>query len=295
MAVTYHPALAHSPGLGTAPGLRRRQALGQRPTARKRWQVPPSPVRRDPAAERRPNCAKTKGPCWPSRSLGDAAAGDVCALPQLAVVVLHVSDRFRQAGLAKTLDACCDEWQVRVGNPAMAWPTSWGVHMSNPGNGPTTPPGWHPDPAGTGRLRWWDGAAWTDQFSAPPPVSPYTAPYASPSYTPQRPQISSNTPVYNPLIWIITLLPLLALVLLLLWNPEFRVIYVGSRNTPTLDPSSVFTPVYFVMVFSGSSLTGLPCCWHISIANASNATEWSGRSTGPGASSAAWSTSSAAR
>ena len=27
---------------------------------------------------------------------------------------------------------------------------------------PTAPPGWHPDPSGQHRLRWWDGTQWTE-------------------------------------------------------------------------------------------------------------------------------------
>ena len=34
--------------------------------------------------------------------------------------------------------------------------------MSNPVQG------WYADPAGTGQLRWWDGAQWTDRFQAAP-------------------------------------------------------------------------------------------------------------------------------
>lgn len=135
--------------------------------------------------------------------------------------------------------------------------------MSDPGNRPTPPPGWHPDPAGSGRLRWWDGAGWTDQVSGPyspshspgPQIPGYPYPLA-PS-APERPRISTETPVYNPMIWIITLLPLLSLVPLLVWNPQFRIIYIGSRGRPTVDPASVFTPEYLLLVFSGFLVYGV--------------------------------------
>jgi len=126
--------------------------------------------------------------------------------------------------------------------------------MSPAGSKPSPPPGWYPDPAGTGRLRWWNGAGWTDQFSTPPPGAPVAGPYAAGTYQAapfQRPSISRDTPVYNPLIWAITLLPLLSSLLLLLWNPEFRFISLGRQQTPTLDPWSLFTPAYFMLLFSG--------------------------------------------
>lgn len=112
--------------------------------------------------------------------------------------------------------------------------------MSTSGNIPAAPAGWYADPAGTGRLRWWDGSAWSDQFSTPSQQVPVVL---------QRPLLRRDAPVYSPLIWVITLLPLLSTVLLLLWNPEFRFIVVGRRRT--LDPWSLFTPAYFLILFSG--------------------------------------------
>lgn len=40
-----------------------------------------------------------------------------------------------------------------------------------------TPAGWHPDPAGgPGRLRWWDGQAWTGHVHEQAPAAPAVAP-----------------------------------------------------------------------------------------------------------------------
>ena len=44
----------------------------------------------------------------------------------------------------------------------------------------TPVPGWYSDPAGSGRLRWWSGTEWTEQFqdapaTAAPSAQPFTA------------------------------------------------------------------------------------------------------------------------
>ena len=51
---------------------------------------------------------------------------------------------------------------------------------------PTAPAGWHPDPAGTPRLRWWDGMQWTEHFTDLQP----TAPAVGASYVPGTPFVT---------------------------------------------------------------------------------------------------------
>jgi hypothetical protein len=44
---------------------------------------------------------------------------------------------------------------------------------------------------------------------------------------------------------------------LLFWNPQFRIIHIGSRARPTVDPASIFTPAYVLLAFSGFVVYGV--------------------------------------
>jgi len=113
---------------------------------------------------------------------------------------------------------------------------------------PVTPAGWYPDHTGAARLRWWDGATWTENVSATAagPVSD-VAPYSL-RQTPTT--VPAGTPVYNVFIWIITLLPILSIVTLL------------TRSTPALlgsqtDPYAVYRdPGYLASLAIGSVVYG---------------------------------------
>ncbi len=118
--------------------------------------------------------------------------------------------------------------------------------MTVPPKAPAPGPGWYHDPAGSGRLQWWNGSAWTGQFSAPQfPAAP-----AQHQVAPRR-RISERTPVYNPYIWTIVALPLVPLILLMFWNPVFRLRTVGTRQVQIIDPASIFTAPYFLLLATG--------------------------------------------
>ena len=49
-----------------------------------------------------------------------------------------------------------------------AWLVSWRLKRKEPKATKPQPAGWYPDPYGSGRLRWWDGTVWRDQYADPP-------------------------------------------------------------------------------------------------------------------------------
>ena len=113
-------------------------------------------------------------------------------------------------------------------------------------SGSTTPPGWYPDPSFPQQMRWWDGVQWT----------PHVAP-AIPQHIPiQRALISAQTPVYNPFIWAIVLIPLVSILLLLTWQPEFRLI-TTRQGTTTLDPTSIYSSGVLLLQISSFLLWAL--------------------------------------
>ena len=58
--------------------------------------------------------------------------------------------------------------------------------MSDPQN-PVIPAGWHPDPAGTPRYRWWDGHQWAEHYAEPQEPAAVQAPAATAIQAPHSP------------------------------------------------------------------------------------------------------------
>ena len=58
-----------------------------------------------------------------------------------------------------------DCWQENGGCAVPGCPQA--AMAASPPLPPSSPPGWLPDPQGSGRQRWWTGAAWTDHLHPP--------------------------------------------------------------------------------------------------------------------------------
>ncbi|RIJ08537.1 DUF2510 domain-containing protein, partial [Clavibacter nebraskensis] len=58
---------------------------------------------------------------------------------------------------------------------------------------PSTPAGWYADPAGSDRLRWWDGTRWTDHL-ADAPAAAAAAAAAEPAAAPTSGHVAPEAP-----------------------------------------------------------------------------------------------------
>ena len=105
-------------------------------------------------------------------------------------------------------------------------------------------PGWYADPAGSPRQRWWDGAKWTEHLHDPSLV---------PIAATVKPVFGPQTPVHNLAIWVITLLPILSVLSLAVWDIDAYLVYALSRALPPLlDPAylSILLLSAYIYIFS---------------------------------------------
>ena len=117
---------------------------------------------------------------------------------------------------------------------------------TNTNAGPAAPPaGWYPDPAGLPRQRWWDGVRWTDHLHDP----------ALETYGVLAPTvIGPETPVYNPLIWTIVLLPILSLLMLYFRDPTAETIRLEPGRPAFVDPLYLASTATGFLIYAGTAV-----------------------------------------
>ena len=113
----------------------------------------------------------------------------------------------------------------------------------------TTPAGWYPDPENATQLRWWDGAQWTENRSAPPIVNPY-------STSPVALKAPDGTKWNTVWIWLVVVLPFLpALGLLTIdWSRMFD---FSAGNEAQMTLRMMTNPGYLLSSFGGFITFGL--------------------------------------
>ncbi|MCC6269744.1 MAG: DUF2510 domain-containing protein, partial [Microbacteriaceae bacterium] len=127
--------------------------------------------------------------------------------------------------------------------------------------------GWYPDPENWARSRWWNGIAWTDNYSDnQAPVAPThpagpagsMAPVAPYSYSTSTAALSApaGTPWSTVWIWLIVFLPYVSMLGLVLvdWRGLFNFTYMSSESAMR---ASMFSPGYFIAIILGWVAFGL--------------------------------------
>ena len=84
----------------------------------------------------------------------------------------------------------------------------------------TPPPGWYPDPAGGGSLRWWTGRDWSAPSARPPAPAPIV-----------QPPLPAGTSTGTSWIWIQAVLPLLGVLAQLPYLLSFRNVFTAHQKT----------------------------------------------------------------
>ncbi|WP_043671657.1 DUF2510 domain-containing protein [Clavibacter michiganensis] len=151
---------------------------------------------------------------------------------------------------------------------------------------PSTPAGWYADPAGSDRLRWWDGTRWTDHLTDVPkaaasadaahaPASPATyvppagsqppygqqahaqqpyaqQPYSQAGYAPQAPAplptVPASTSPFTWAIWVLAALPVISILIAL--SVDYRAALDMSPRGPSPEAavaSALSSLVQFLM------------------------------------------------